>query len=108
MYTNYNNSTYIENFLTKEIKDSLFLQNYDVFIIDSVSDAHLTPEDIEAMQKQYPQLSLILIFHTTKDGQFRGLNTWEHWVQTVVEVKDGIATTGKNRFGAKGEINIFD
>lgn len=83
------------------------LNEFDVLIIDSVNDARLEPIDIKNLQKQYPKLSLVLIFQTKKDGQFRGYNTWEHWVQTVIEVKNGVAHTGKNRFGTKGEYEIF-
>ncbi len=68
----------------------------------------MTVEEVEKIQKTLPNLSLVMIFQTTKDGMFRGQNTWEHLVQTVIEVKNGIAKTGKNRFGAKGSYRIFD
>jgi len=92
-------------YLTEKMPENL--NDYDVLIIDSINDARLDTIDIENLQKQYPKLSLVMIFQTTKDGQFRGENTWEHLVQTVIKVENGIATTGKNRFGTKGEIEIF-
>jgi predicted ATP-dependent serine protease len=83
------------------------LSSFDALVIDSVNDARLAPEDIAELQTKYPDLSLILIFQATKEGKFKGLNEWEHWVQSVIQIKNGKAITGKNRFGANGEIDVF-
>jgi len=93
-------------FIAEELPKDL--SNYDFLVIDSVNDAKISDEEVEKIQKDFPNLSLIMVFQTTKDGKFRGENTWEHLVDTVIQVSNGKAITGKNRFGAKGEVDIFD
>ena len=83
------------------------LTPYDVLVIDSVNEAELTKDQIERLQNDYPNLSMLLIFQSTKDGQFRGDQTWQHLVDTVIKVENGVATTGKNRFGKGGEVEVF-
>jgi len=83
------------------------LQNYDVLVIDSVNDAGLTYEQLENLQNRYPQLSMLLIFQSTKNGNFRGEQKWQHLVDTVIKVEQGTATTGKNRFGKVGTVEVW-
>ena len=65
------------------------------------------PNNLKNAQKNNPNTSFISIMQTTKDGKFRGINTWEHNVQAVIETTKSKAIAGKNRFGAKGEVEIF-
>ena len=83
------------------------LTPYDVLVIDSVNEAQLTKDQIERLQNDYPNLSMLLIFQSTKDGQFRGDQTWQHLVDTVIHVENGVATTGKNRFGKGGDVEVW-
>ena len=83
------------------------LTPYDVLVIDSVNEAQLTKDQIERLQNDYPNLSMLLIFQSTKDGHFRGDQTWQHLVDTVIHVENGVATTGKNRFGQGGEAEVW-
>jgi len=52
-----------------------------------------------------PKTSFIFIYHTTKEGNFRGKNENAHEVDVIIEVADGKAK-GNGRFGM-GEITIF-
>jgi predicted ATP-dependent serine protease len=61
-------------------------------------------EDLIKLQEQYPKVGFIYIFHTTKDGQFRGGNHYAHEVDVIVEVSsDEIKASG--RFGAQCSLN---
>lgn len=78
------------------------LNQYDFVFIDSVSRAGMELEDIIKLKKRNPRTSFVYIFHSTKDGRFRGGNELAHEVDVIIEVQSGRAI-GKGRFG-NGEI----
>ena len=49
---------------------------------------------------------LIFIYHTTKDGKFRGTNENAYEVDVIIEVSDGKAK-GNGRFGIGKVIDVF-
>lgn len=55
-----------------------------------------------------PTKSFIFIFQSTKDGHFRGANTFQHDVDVVVEVPEKGKAVQMGRFNQGGEIDIFD
>lgn len=76
------------------------LDGLDFVFIDSISRGGLEIEDLIKLQEQYPRVGFIYIFHTTKDGRFRGGNHYAHEVDVIVEVSpEEINATG--RFGAQ-------
>ena len=79
-----------------DIPSSLEGQNF-VFI-DSISRGGMELEDLIKLQEKYPKIGFIYIFHTTKDGRFRGGNHYAHEVDVIVEVSpEEIKSSG--RFG---------
>ena len=46
---------------------------------------------LDELRKQYPETSFIFIYHTTKAGRFKGVNTHAHEVDVIVEVSYGNA-----------------
>tara|TARA_B100000795_G_scaffold99684_1_gene73304 strand:+ start:965 stop:1150 length:186 start_codon:yes stop_codon:yes gene_type:complete len=56
------------------------------------------------LKNKYSRTSFIFVFHSTKDGKFKGGNELAHEVDTIIEVENGIAN-GKGRFG-QGEIEV--
>lgn len=77
------------------------LSPYQFVFIDSVSKAGMDVSDLEELRKQYPSVSFIFIYHTTKEGRFKGVNTHAHEVDVIIEVGKGEAkATG--RFNAGG------
>lgn len=80
------------------------LSSYQFVFIDSVSKAGMDVSDLEELRKQYPGVSFIFIYHTTKEGRFKGVNTHAHEVDVIIEVGKGEAkATG--RFNAGGKMN---
>lgn len=76
---------------------------YQFVFIDSVSKAGIDIPDIELLRKQHPETSFIFIYHTTKEGRFKGTNTHAHEVDVIIEVAKGEAkATG--RFNAGGRL----
>jgi len=81
------------------------LNDFHFVFIDSVSKAGMDVSDIDQTRKLYPNVSFIFIYHTTKDGKFKGVNEHAHEVDVIVQVDKGKAiSTG--RFNAGGSIDI--
>jgi hypothetical protein len=78
---------------------------FDFVFIDSVSKAGLEIEDMEALRKAHQRTSFIFIYHTTKEGRFKGSNTHAHEVDVIIQVENGRAK-GNGRFGVGGEVEV--
>ena len=78
---------------------------FDFVFIDSVTKAGLEIEDMDALRKAHPHTSFIFIYHTTKEGRFKGSNTHAHEVDVIIQVENGRAK-GNGRFGVGGEVEV--
>jgi predicted ATP-dependent serine protease len=75
--------------------------------LESVNKLGLSAEDLTALKKRYPHKSFVFIFQTTKDGNFRGANSFQHDVDVVVEVPERVKAVGFGRFSHGGEIEVW-
>lgn len=91
-------------FVSETIPDDL--SKYDFVFIDSVSRAGLDMDAIRKLRQDNPRTAFIFIYHTTKEGNFRGKNENAHEVDVIVEVADGKAI-GNGRFGIGGKVGVF-
>jgi hypothetical protein len=89
--------------IAEKIPDNL--TPYQFVFIDSVSKAKLTSQALTNLRKDNPKTAFIFIFHTTKEGNFRGQQDFAHDVDVIIEVVNGIAKAN-GRFGM-GIIEIF-
>jgi ABC-type hemin transport system ATPase subunit len=80
------------------------LSQYDFVFVDSVSRAGLELDDLVKLKNQNPRTGFVFIFHSTKDGRFKGGNELAHEVDVIINVEKGQAN-GKGRFG-QGTISI--
>jgi hypothetical protein len=63
--------------------------------------------DQKEIRKQYPGISFIFIYHTTKEGRFKGVNTHAHEVDVIIEVGKGEAkATGRFNAGGNYKFNF--
>jgi len=83
------------------------LGEYDFIFIDSVNKLGLTPDELNRLKSLNPSKSFIFIFQTTKQGAFRGANTFQHDVDVVIEIPERGKAVQNGRFNQGGEINIF-
>lgn len=79
---------------------------YEFIFIDSLNKLDIGEDEISALKKQYPQKNFFFIAQSRKDGNYKGNEAIKHEVDTVVEVKSGMAK-GYGRFNPEGEITIF-
>ena len=82
------------------------LTPYQFVFIDSVSKAKLTSQALTKLRKDNPKTAFVFIFHTTKEGNFKGQQDFAHDVDVIVEVENGIAKAN-GRFAIGGKMNIF-
>ncbi|WP_207515046.1 hypothetical protein [Longitalea luteola] len=84
------------------------LAKYNFVFLVSVNRMGLIPEDLNKLKAANPGKSFIFIFQTTKDGKFRGANTFQHDVDVVIEVPEKGKAVQMGRFNQGGEIDIFE
>jgi len=84
------------------------LSTYDFIFLDSVNRLGLQPEDLNRLRKRNPNKSFVFIFQSTKDGNFRGANTFQHDVDVVIEVPKRGQAIQMGRFNQGGEAAIFE
>ncbi len=84
------------------------LSVYDFIFLDSVNRLGLNPEDLNRITMLNPTKSFIGVFQSTKDGKFRGANSFQHDVDVVIEVPEKGKAVQMGRFNQGGEMNIFD
>jgi hypothetical protein len=90
-------------FVTDRVPEHL--DQFNFVFIDSVSKAGLEVSDMDEMRKMNPNTSFIFIYHTTKEGKFRGVNAHAHEVDVIIEVEKGKATS-TGRFNAGGSVGV--
>lgn len=92
-----------------EFLNDVYTFNPGGIAIDSLNDLELSTKDIKKI-KQKTNCPLFFIAHYLKIGTaYKGSSSLEHEVDISIEVRKGIATTKKNRFGPCGESKkLFD
>ena len=83
------------------------LDDYDFIFLDSVNTLGLNPDDLRHLKELNPTKSFIYIFQTTKEGNFRGANTFQHDVDVVIEIPERGKSVQFGRFNQGGEMEIF-
>ncbi len=84
------------------------LDGYDFIFLDSVNRLGLEPEDLNKLKAANPTKSFIFVFQSTKDGNFRGANSFQHDVDVVIEIPEKGKAIQMGRFNQGGAIDIFD
>ena len=83
------------------------LSEYDFVFIDSVNKMELQPNDLEELKTKFSNVSFIYVFQTTKEGNFRGSNHFQHDVDVVIEIPEKGKAVQNGRFNQGGEMEIF-
>ena len=92
-------------FVANELPTSLVA--YDFIYLDSVNKLNLQPDDLNRLKKMNPTKSFIFVFQTTKEGNFRGANSFQHDVDAVIEIPERGKAVQFGRFNQGGEMKIF-
>ncbi len=84
------------------------LSSYDFIFLDSVNKLGLEPEALNRLKALNPTKSFVFVFQTTKQGNFRGANSFQHDVDVVIEVVEKGKAVQMGRFNQGGELQIFE
>ncbi len=93
-------------FVAEEVPQDL--SPYDFIFFDSVNKLGLSAGDLEALKRVNPGKSFIYVFQTTKEGNFRGANEFQHDVDIVIEVPEKGLAVQNGRYNQGGEMRIFE
>ncbi|MFB6453816.1 hypothetical protein ACE38W_00990 [Chitinophaga sp. Hz27] len=93
-------------YVTGELPSNL--DNFDFIFLDSVNRLGLTSDDLRQLKGKYPSKSFIFVFQSTKQGNFRGENAFQHDVDSVIEVPEKGRAVQMGRFNQGGEMEIFE
>ncbi len=93
-------------FVTEDIPNDL--TPYEFVFFDSVNKLGLSSTDLETIKNNYPDKSFIYVFQTTKDGNFRGANEFQHDVDVVIQIPEKGLAVQNGRFNQGGEMRIFE
>lgn len=74
------------------------LAKHEIIFFDSVNTLKLTASDIKSLHKKFPNRLFILIVQTTKEGDFKGGQEWEHLVDIAGPIINRKIILRKNRF----------
>jgi hypothetical protein len=96
-------ATHPNLFVAETVPENLSV--YDFVFIDSVSRAGFDLDYLRQLRHDNPKTAFIFIYHTTKEGNFRGKNENAHEVDVIIEVANGKAK-GNGRFGG-GSCAVF-
>lgn len=77
---------------------------FHFIILDSLHDMEIDARKLKVIFERYKNTAFICIDQNNKKGELLGANEKKHICDTVVNVKNYIAETTKNRFKAKGMI----
>lgn len=90
-------------YITDRVPENL--NDFQFVFIDSVSKAGMDVNAIDQLRKMHPDTSFIFIYHTTKEGNFKGVNEHAHEVDVIIQVEKGKASS-TGRFSAGGVMEI--
>lgn len=103
------NETNVKNenlFVSDNLPDDL--SQYNFIFLDSVNKLGLAPADLDKLRKDNPGKSFIFVFQTTKDGNFKGKNEFQHDVDIVIEVYEKGKASQFGRYNQGGEMEFFN
>ena len=102
-----NDNVYFSNYREYEpIKELLQNNEFDFVFIDSVNYIKVSPQQVEDLKHASPNTAFITIQQATKDGKHKGEQDFAHNCDTIVEVRDGVATQ-RGRFQEESYMEVF-
>jgi hypothetical protein len=94
----------MENIYLGDAKDINSLQYllsqspYKFVVIDSVNHMSITPEDLRKLRGLHPDKGFICILQSTKSGDFKGGNEFEHDADISIKIDKRVAECKKTRY----------
>ena len=71
---------------------------YKFVVIDSINHMSITPEDLRKLRGLHPDKGFICILQSTKSGDFKGGNEFEHDADISIKIDKRVAECKKTRY----------
>ncbi len=71
---------------------------YKFVVIDSINHMNITPEDLRKLRGLHPSKAFICILQSTKGGDFKGSNEYEHDADISIKIENRKAECMKTRY----------
>ncbi|GAB5417622.1 MAG: hypothetical protein Crog4KO_26070 [Crocinitomicaceae bacterium] len=84
------------------------LGDFDFVFLDSVTKLKLSPENLVALNKSFPNTSFIEIHQVTKQGSARGQNDFAHDPDILINVPSKGYAESNGRYNQGGEMHFFN
>jgi len=94
---------------TNKVTDIVeFCKGYDLVVIDSINNLRIQPDDLSRIKKELPNLGIVAIMQSTKDGKFKGSQEFLHDSDIHIVCEKPHAKQKKSRYAPPSEIMVFD
>ncbi|WP_295123511.1 hypothetical protein [uncultured Chitinophaga sp.] len=84
------------------------IDGYDFVVLDSVNSLGFSPADLRLLRENNQGKAFIFIFQSTKAGKFRGDNTFQHDVDSVVTLPEPGKVVQMGRYNQGGEMQLWE
>ena len=75
-------------------------------VLDSINKMKLSPEDIEAIRKECPEVAILAVMQSTKDGSFKGSQEYKHDCDIFLTIEKFVAYQSKARGAGAAKLSI--
>lgn len=83
------------------------VSKYSLVIIDSVNHLGIGAEQLEEVRQKNETTAFVAIMQSTKDGKYRGDQTFLHNADIHIVMEDGKARQKKSRYAPPSEIDVL-
>jgi predicted ATP-dependent serine protease len=90
----------------EDLKKALDTGKFGFCVIDLIRDMNVESDEFKEVMDKYSDISFILVFSSTKTGNFKGANDWQHDIDQIIEV-DKFVAKSHGRLGT-GEFVIWE
>jgi len=87
--------------VVREIK----LRKFKLVVFDSINYMKFTPNDINMLRQRCPEVAIVAVMQSTKDGKFRGSQEYKHDCDIFLKARNRVLVPEKTR-GSASSIEI--
>ena len=81
-------------------------RGYKLIVLDSVNKMRITPEGIGKIRQACPELAILSIMQSTKDGNFKGSQEYKHDCDIYLNVENFVVYQSKARSAGAAKMAI--
>lgn len=83
------------------------IEDFEFVFLDSITRLRLSPNELNQLRENHPDVSFIFVSQVTKSGKARGSNEFAHDVDSIIEFPERGRALQYGRFNQGGEMQVF-